>query len=199
MSEPTAKTRWVLGGATAAMGLCAGLFYSYACSVMPGLAHTDDRTFIEAMQQINEAIQNPVFFASFAGAPALTVWALVIERRAGSPQTARWITAALVLAGVSLAVTGALNIPLNTALKAAGPVGNITDLARIRAHFEGHWVAWNIVRTLATTASFGCLLRGMNARSHRLHSNQAALPACPQAAQRFRADSRGLLDNGSIR
>jgi uncharacterized membrane protein len=157
------------------MGLCAGLFYGYACSVMPGLARTDDRTFVETMQRINEAIQNPVFFASFIGAPALTGWALVIERRSGTRQSLRWVTGALVLAGVSLAVTGALNIPLNNDLKAAGAVGSITDLAGVRDHFEGPWVAWNVVRTVATTASFGCLVRALSTRS-RLLSPRASQP-----------------------
>jgi uncharacterized membrane protein len=180
VSEATAtaslqNNRWVLGAATAAMGLSAGLLYGYACSVMPGLAHTDDRTFIDAMQQINEAIQNPVFFASFVGAPVLTLWAFVIERRRG-PETLRWITAALVLAGVSLLVTGALNIPLNNELKAAGPVGSISDLAGVRDHFEGRWVAWNVVRTLATTASFGCLVRAMSTRG-RFLSRRASQPS----------------------
>jgi uncharacterized membrane protein len=158
------------------MGLCAGLFYGYACSVMPGLARTDDRTFIATMQSINQAIQNPVFFASFIGAPALTGWALIVERRNGSAQTLRCLTAALVLAAVSLLVTGALNIPLNNELKAAGRVGRITDLAGVRAHFEGRWVAWNVVRTVATTASFGCLVRALSTRS-RTPSRRASQPS----------------------
>src|SRR6202040_2213542 len=41
----------VLGLAMIATGLSAGLLYSYACSVLPGLAQTSDRTFIDAMQQ----------------------------------------------------------------------------------------------------------------------------------------------------
>jgi uncharacterized membrane protein len=57
----------VLGAALRAMGLIAGLFYAYACSVMPGLADADDRTVIDAMQQINEAIENP---ASWSRSPS---------------------------------------------------------------------------------------------------------------------------------
>jgi hypothetical protein len=62
----------VLGLAALTTGLMAGVYYAYACSVMPGLARTGDRTFIDAMQQINVAIQNPVLFAAFSGrSPAL--------------------------------------------------------------------------------------------------------------------------------
>ncbi|WP_431883757.1 hypothetical protein [Micromonospora gifhornensis] len=39
----------VLAGATFSTGLVAGLFFAYACSVMPGLGATDDRTLIGAM------------------------------------------------------------------------------------------------------------------------------------------------------
>jgi len=48
-------------------GLVAGLLYSYACSVNPGLHKLSDKEYIGAMQSINVAIQNPVFFISFMG------------------------------------------------------------------------------------------------------------------------------------
>jgi uncharacterized membrane protein len=143
------------------MGLLAGLFYAYACSVMPGLGRADDRTLVDAMQQIDKAIENPVFFASFLGAPVLVVWALVLERRSGSREALRWIVAALVLYAIAFVVTFAFNIPLNNDLENAGDPARIADLARVRDDFEGPWVAWNIVRTLATTASFGCLARAL--------------------------------------
>ena len=57
--------------ATLAMGLLAGVFYTFAVSVMPGLARSDDRTFVAAMQQINVAIQNPWFSLTFLGTPVL--------------------------------------------------------------------------------------------------------------------------------
>lgn len=41
----------VLGLAMIATGLGAGLLYSYACSVLPGLGQTSDRTFIDAMRR----------------------------------------------------------------------------------------------------------------------------------------------------
>jgi uncharacterized membrane protein len=69
----------------------------------------------------------------------------------------RWIAAALVLYAVALVVTGALNIPLNNDLVDAGDPASIGDLAGVRDDFEGPWVAWNIVRTVASIGSFGCL------------------------------------------
>ena len=42
----------VLGAAVIAMGLLAGLIYAYSVGVMPGLTAADDRTLIDAMQQM---------------------------------------------------------------------------------------------------------------------------------------------------
>jgi uncharacterized membrane protein len=159
------KVEFLLGAAVVLMGLLAGLFYAFACAVMPALGDSSDRTFVEAMQQINTAIENPVFFASFLGAPALAIWALVIERRAGSAGVARWIVAALALYTVGFLITSAFNIPLNDDLKQAGDPRHIADLAHVRDQFEAPWVAWNIVRTLATTAAFGCLAHALRLRA----------------------------------
>jgi uncharacterized membrane protein len=139
--------------ATIAAGLQAGTYYTWACGVMPGLARGDDRTFITAMQHMNIAIVNPVFMLSFLGAPALAAVAVVTSSSSVRP----WVIAALVFAVLTLVVTGAGNIPLNNALDAAGSVDKIADLASVRADFEDAWVRWNIVRTLTSTASLGCL------------------------------------------
>jgi uncharacterized membrane protein len=151
----------VLGAAAVATGLLAGLFYGYACSIMPGLHASSDRTAVEAMQNINEAIQNPVFFASFLGAPALAIWALVVESRHGSPVAARWVAAGAGLCVVGLLVTFAFNIPLNDELEKAGDVSTIANIAKVRDDFETPWTIWNVVRTLAISASFGCLARAL--------------------------------------
>jgi uncharacterized membrane protein len=124
---------------------------------MPGLGQADDRTLVDGMQQINEATENPVFFLSFLGAPALMLAALVMEHRSGSRPVVRWLAAALVLYGVAFMITGALHIPLNNDLADAGDPGRVADLAAARDDFEDPWVAWHIVRTVALTAAFGCL------------------------------------------
>jgi hypothetical protein len=78
----------VLGAPVLALGLLAGLFYDWSIAVMPGLTAADDRTLVDAMQQIDDAIQNPLFFSTFLGAPALAAVALVQARRSGSGKTA---------------------------------------------------------------------------------------------------------------
>lgn len=142
--------------ATVTMGLIAGLFYAYTYSVMPGLGRAGDRTFVEAMQRINVAILNGWFFLIFIGALVFTIAAGVLYL----PNTQRgalpWIVAAVVLYVVVLAVTGRINVPLNDQLNAAVTV-NAADFAAARERFEATWVRWNLVRTVACTAAFGCL------------------------------------------
>jgi uncharacterized membrane protein len=54
-------------------------------------------------------------------------------------------------------ITLAVHIPLNDELRQAGDPDRIENLAAVRDDFVTPWVAWDIVRTLATTAAFGCL------------------------------------------
>jgi len=151
----------VLEVAMLAMGLIAGVFYAYDCSVMLGLAKTDDRTFVDVMQRLIVAIENPVFFASFVGALLLTAVAAVLERRLGPGGAFRWIIAALALYVVAIAVTIGVHMPLNQELVDAGDPDRIADLAAVRERFEARWVSWNIVRTVVSTAALACLGRAL--------------------------------------
>ncbi len=68
----------VLLAAALVAGLQAGTYFTWATGVMPGLAKVDDRTFVHAMQQMNIAIVNPVFIATFLGAPLLAGAAVAV-------------------------------------------------------------------------------------------------------------------------
>ena len=162
----------VLGAAVIAMGLLAGLFYFSSIAVMPALTAADDRTLVDAMQQMIDKIENPAFFLVLLGAPALATFALVQARRSGSAKTAGWIVAGLAFYTVMVVVTFAVHIPLNEELKEAGDPARIENLAAVRDDFVTPWVAWNIVRTLASTAAFGSLawalvLRGRVGRAEQ--------------------------------
>ena len=146
-----------LVGAVLLTGLSAGLFYSYACSVMPGLAQVGDRAFVDTMQRINTAILNGWFMLSFLGALVLIAAAGLLQWRGGDCTVLLWIAAAAVLYLVVLVVTGTVNVPLNDKLAAAGSPDSLADPAAVRAAFEDVWVRWNLVRALASTAAFGCL------------------------------------------
>ncbi|MFD6418456.1 DUF1772 domain-containing protein [Streptomyces sp. NPDC060194] len=137
--------------ATLCTGLRAGLLAGFAYAVMPGLAGTSDRTFVEAMQGVNAAIVNPVFMVPFLGAVPLLGRAAVLARRGPDRAALPSLVAALALYGAAFAVTGGFNVPLNDALAAAG------DPDR----FEGGWVFWNAVRALLHTGAFACTARAL--------------------------------------
>jgi uncharacterized membrane protein len=157
---PTAADRSadiVLGAAVIAMGLLAGLYFFSAIAVMPALTAADDRTLVDAMQQMIDKIENPAFFLVLFGAPALAAVALVQARRRGSSQIAGWIIAGLALYTLMVVITFAVHIPLNEDLKDAGDPARIDNIAEVRDDFVTPWVAWDIVRTLVTTAAFAAL------------------------------------------
>jgi uncharacterized membrane protein len=139
------------------MGLVAGLYFFSSIAVMPALAAADDRTLVDAMQQMIDEIENPAFFAVFLGAPVLAAVALVQARRSGSPKIAAWIGAGLAFYTVMVVVTFAVHVPLNEELKDAGDPDRIENLAAVRDDFVTPWVTWDIVRTLASTAAFAFL------------------------------------------
>jgi uncharacterized membrane protein len=145
--------------ATMSMGLMAGVFGLYAHTVMPGLGRTDDRTFVGAFQAIDRAIINPWFLAGgFVGALVFTALAAVLHVPADRRSVLPWIAVALILYLVVFVITIGVNVPLNDAIKAAGDPDRIADLAMVRERFdEARWVRWNNVRTVASTAAFGCL------------------------------------------
>jgi uncharacterized membrane protein len=170
MSSTDRNADLVLAAAVIAMGLVAGLYFFSAVAVMPALVAADDRTLVDAMQQMIDKIENPAFFLVFLGAPALAAVALAQARRGGQAKIAAWIVAGLALYAVMLVVTFAVHVPLNYDLRDAGDPDRIENLAAVRDDFVTPWVAWEIVRTLASIAAFGALtwalvLHGRRGRS----------------------------------
>ncbi|MDF9811300.1 anthrone oxygenase family protein [Streptomyces sp. SPB162] len=151
----------VLGAATVATALMAGVFFSFDVAVIPGLSRGDDRTFIGAMQNINVAIENPVFFLAFFGALVLTGVAAFQQRRLGRRAVFGWVLASVALYVVALLVTMGGNIPLNDELAKAGDPAHIGDPTAVLDRFENTWIALNIVRTTVCTVAVGCLGRAL--------------------------------------
>nr|MDT0657592.1 anthrone oxygenase family protein [Micromonospora sp. DSM 115978] len=144
----------VLVAATVCIGLIAGLLAAFAYAVMPGLARTDDRTFVTAMARINESIINGWFAVIFGGAIVFTAGGVLSHLWADNPAALFWTVAALGLYLVALVITGVVNVPLNNRLLADEQT---VDPATIRRRFEPRWVRWNVARAFAATAAFACL------------------------------------------
>jgi uncharacterized membrane protein len=143
----------LMTAATVALAGIGGLYYSYACSVMPGLRGTDDATFVSAMSRINMAIQNPVFALSFAGAflalAATAAYSWVYGLASALP-----VSIALAFYTATLAITVGVNIPLNIRLGSAAT----SEHARAgREFFERRWTRWNIYRSWLSLAALVAL------------------------------------------
>ena len=154
-----------------------------AIAVMPALTAADDRTLVDAMQQMIDKIENPAFYLTLLGAPALAAVALVQARRSGSAKVAGWIVAGLALYTVMVVITFAVHFPLNDELKEAGDPARIENLAAVRDDFVTPWVAWDIVRTLASIAAFGSLawalvLRGRMGRAEQPQRTEGYVRGC---------------------
>ncbi|OJF12794.1 hypothetical protein BG844_18740 [Couchioplanes caeruleus subsp. caeruleus] len=156
---------WALGAAAVAMGLIAGFFYAYACSVMIGLARVDNHTFVSTMQWINATVRNGWFAVSFFGALPLAAIAAILHLRRDARPVLPWTVAAVGLYAVAFAITMGISVPLNDELAAAGDPSAIADLSAVRAAYETTWVEWNIARTIAATAALACLVRALMVRA----------------------------------
>lgn len=150
-------TSWLTIGATIAAGLATGLLYAFAVAVLPGLAQVRDDSFVAVMQAINRAILNPWFLLTFLGAPALAIAAVIGRFTAGGAGPWWPLIGGAALLVVSVLITAAVNVPLNNTLDAAGSA----DPAGVRAAFEGHWVSWNIARTVVSTLGFALLVTAL--------------------------------------
>lgn len=153
----TALRGAILVAATISIGLMAGVFFTYAVAVMPGLGRTDDRTFVGAFQSIDRSIESsPTRLALFGGL-AGTVLAAALHLGDDQRSVLPWIVAAGALYAAVILVTGGINVPRNTAIKAAGHPDSI-DLADVRSQFdEVLWVRWNYVRLVLNAVSLGCM------------------------------------------
>lgn len=138
-------------------GLITGLFYSYSCSVNPGLGRLSNVEYLKAMQSINSAIQNPVFFTSFMG--ALLILPVYAYLSLNNPNFI-YVLASFVIYGVMVfGVTMLGNVPLNNRL-ARFKIGSANDehMAMARADFEPRWNRYHTIRTISCVISFILLI-----------------------------------------
>lgn len=140
--------------ATISAGLIAGLYYGFACAVMPGLRQVDDQTFVATFRSINRAIINGWFLVAFIGSPLLIVAFFISAVIVGGPQPWIPMTTAAALTILSSAITGGINVPLNNAVEKSA----VQDAGIVRSRFENRWRRANMARTAASTAAFGALV-----------------------------------------
>lgn len=132
---------------TLSFGLMAGFFFAFSFTVMPGLDLLAEAAAIDAMQAINVAVRNPVFFAGFALPPvlafALALGCLVTGHRGTG--LLLLVTGVIYLAGV-VALTATINVPMNRALAEGYLSGHAGWL-----DWSAAWTGSNHLRMLAAS------------------------------------------------
>lgn len=134
------------------VGIMAGFFFAYSFSVSLGLGKLGDKAFLNAMQQINKEVQNPIFFICFFGSLVLLgVSAFLFKNQVGFP----FLLLAFIcyFLGVFL-VTVFVNVPLNNQLDRFNlSTATANSANEMRNIFEKKWNYWNNIRTLFSTLS----------------------------------------------
>lgn len=134
-----------------ATALMAGLFFAFSCAVNSGLARLSNAEYISAMQSINRAIQNPIFFLAFFGAPIFLLISTFFHY--GQAMRFWFLLAATVIYLIgTFGVTVFGNVPLNNTLDPFNlQSASEEETARQRANFEGRWNNLNTIRTVSST------------------------------------------------
>ena len=118
---------------------------------MLGFARLSDREFVSAMQATNRAIQNPVFFAAFFGAPLSLIISTVLHYNQ-SPRFVLLLAAAAIYSTGTFGVTIFGNVPMNNRLDRFDlETATDEETARQRADFERGWNNLNTIRTFNST------------------------------------------------
>lgn len=143
-------------------GLTAGLCFTWTNAVTPGLGQLNDLGYLQAFQQMNRSIINPLFILVFFGPFISHIFTIYLKDR--NNDKVFWVfvvAAALFILGVVF-VTVFKNVPLNNILDRTDlSNSSAEDLRILREKFEVPWKQWHLVRTICSIASFAVLLIGL--------------------------------------
>lgn len=127
-----------------------GVLALYSHTIMPGLKHTDNATFVRSFQAIDRQIINPIFMTQFF-APLLVLGLAAYYAYKHHLVEAKYIAIALVCYFVAVIVTMAVNVPLNDGIKKLTDLQSPESFANARAQFqEAKWLLFNHIRTICT-------------------------------------------------
>lgn len=140
-------------------GLTAGLCFTWANAVTPGIGRLDDLTYLKSFQAMNRAIINPLFLAVFLGPIPLLFCNAFLHRNPANWEFWMFLLAALLFGFGIGWVTIFRNVPLNNILdQSLLERLSVQDLKALRAKFENPWKHWHLVRTLTSSIAFALLL-----------------------------------------
>lgn len=136
--------------------MVAGLVYTFAVVVMPGIRQLNDHDFLNAFKVMDGIIQNnhPLFMIVWVGSvlSLLSLFTVSFWTLNGIELLTVSVATFLYLFGVQLP-TLSVNVPLNNKLQSLNLKElSQSDLNAARNEFETTWVIWNIRRTWVSVA-----------------------------------------------
>lgn len=142
--------------------LVAGLVFTFAIIVMPGIRSMGDRDYLMAFKVMDRVIQNnhPVFMLVWLGSAvvvlAATVWG--IWRLEGLDRILLIVAGVIYIFGVHVP-TVTINVPINNHLQAQDlDALSETELRALAETYETRWLRWNTIRTDIATLTTVLLL-----------------------------------------
>lgn len=142
--------------------LVAGLVFTFAIVVMPGIRSLGDLAFLKSFKAIDRVIQNkqPIFVLVWLGSAVVLLASTVlgIWQLESLDRILLVVACAIYLFGVQLP-TVTINVPLNNYLQSQD-LDKMTEsaLAETTANFESRWVRWNAIRTVLAILTTALLL-----------------------------------------
>jgi uncharacterized membrane protein len=142
--------------------LVAGLVFTFAIVVMPGIKSLGDLAFLKSFKAMDRVIQNnqPIFMFVWLGSALVLLVSTVlgIWLLEGLDRILLVVACVIYLFGVHLP-TVTINIPLNNHLQSQD-LDTMTEPALLEttARFESRWLRWNAIRTVHAILTTALLL-----------------------------------------
>ncbi len=132
--------------------LVAGLVFTFAIVVMPGIKSLGDLAFLKSFKAMDRVIQNnqPIFMLVWLGSVLVLLASTVlgIWRLEGLDRVLLVVTCVIYIIGVHVP-TVMINIPLNNHLQSQD-LDTMTESSLLATSemFESRWLRWNTIRTV---------------------------------------------------
>lgn len=153
------KRAYLLLLTTLLTGLLAGVFFTWSNAITPGIGRLRDLGYLQAFQQMNRTIINPLFYIVIIGPLLLAPLSAYLFRKGPSFVFLMTSGASILYFLGVFVVTMLGNVPLNIILEQAQLSHmSAVELQQLRAQFEAKWNLLHLIRTVTSTGSFALLL-----------------------------------------
>ncbi|MEC7770856.1 MAG: DUF1772 domain-containing protein [Bacteroidota bacterium] len=140
-------------------GLTAGLCFTWANAITPGIGRLDDLGYLQSFQEMNRAIINPLFLVVFFGPFLAHIANIYLNRQQPNPVFWMLFAAGILFVAGVVVITIFGNVPLNEMLESTDLENSSPDqLKALRNSFENKWNRLHLIRTITSALSFLLLI-----------------------------------------